>query len=372
MSRTPEALMRAIQEAAEWNQRLEAGDLDDVQRREYSLWMQTPLHQAEMGRVCLIDTLLHQAPLSNEPASRPDNVIDFESYAPMTRPRVKQPPPPERKSRLGLKWVAGAVAAGLVIGFVMVGKTVQPVAARQTIVTTVGAWDKKLMDDGSVLYAGPQTELTFHRDGRQRTVVFARGEAFFDVASDPAHPFVVTTDFGSVRVLGTEFLVAYKGDSVVITVREGKVGVTPLRAPDSMQPTATLVANQQVVMSSAGVRGPVAVDAERESMWVRNSGPASRRLSFRRSTRSMPNIRTERAPRAEPCSACNGAERRVSPPGAALRAAPHGINGIRLNLFIFRHLFARQAIPWGSPAALSQSSRRGLTLSPSISQSRAK
>lgn len=270
MSRTPEALMRAIQEAAEWNQRLEAGDLDDVQRREYSLWMQTPLHQAEMGRVCLIDTLLHQAPLSNEPASRPDNVIDFESYAPMTRPRVKQPPPPERKSRLGVKWVAGAVAAGLVIGFVMVGKTVEPVAARQTIVTTVGAWDKKLMDDGSVLYAGPQTELTFHRDGRQRTVMFARGEAFFDVASDPAHPFVVTTDFGSVRVLGTEFLVAYKGDSVVITVREGKVGVTPLRAPDSMQPTATLVANQQVVMSSAGVRGPVAVDAERESMWVRN------------------------------------------------------------------------------------------------------
>jgi transmembrane sensor len=90
------------------------------------------------------------------------------------------------------------------------------------------------------------------------------------VAPDPTHPFVVTTDFGSVRVLGTEFLVAYKGNSVVITVREGKVGVTPLRAPDAMQPTATLVANQQVVMSSEDVRGPVAVDAEREVMWVRN------------------------------------------------------------------------------------------------------
>jgi transmembrane sensor len=270
MDRIPEALLRAIHEAAEWNQRLKAGDLDDVQRRDYCLWMQSPLHQLEMGRVCLIDALLHLAPLRNEPVWRPDNVIDFESYAPMTRLRVKEPPPPKRKSRLGLKLAAGAVAAGLAFGFVVVGKLVDPVAPETVIVTRVGAWDKKLMDDGSVIYAGPESELTFHSDGQQRSVTFVRGEAFFDVAADPAHPFVVTTDFGSVRVLGTEFLVAHKGNAVVITVREGKVGVTPKQASDAMQPTATLVANQQIVMSSIGVRGPVMVDAEREVMWVRN------------------------------------------------------------------------------------------------------
>jgi transmembrane sensor len=121
-----------------------------------------------------------------------------------------------------------------------------------------------------VLYAGPQSELSYQMNGQQRTVRFERGEAFFDVAPDPAHPFVVNTDFGSVRVLGTEFLVAYNNDSVAITVLEGKVAVTPLRAPDAMQPTTTLTANQQVVMSSVGVQGPVAVDAEREVMWVRN------------------------------------------------------------------------------------------------------
>jgi len=89
MSRTSEALLRAIHEAAEWNLRLEAGDLDDVQRREYCLWLQSPLHQLEMGRVCLIDALLHLAPLRSEPVWRPDNVIDFESYAPTIRPRVQ-------------------------------------------------------------------------------------------------------------------------------------------------------------------------------------------------------------------------------------------------------------------------------------------
>jgi transmembrane sensor len=272
MSRIPEVLLRAIHEAAEWNQRLKAGDLDDVQRREYCIWLQSPLHQIEMGRVCLIDALLQLAPLRNEPVWRPDNVIDFESYAPMTRPRVKEPPPPKRKQRLGWKLAAGAVAAGLAIGFVVVvvGRSADPVVPEAVIVTTIGAWDKKLMDDGSVIYAGPNSELTFHSDGQQRSVTFVRGEAFFDVAPDPTHPFVVTTDFGSVRVLGTEFLVAYKGNSVVITVREGKVGVTPKQAPDAMQPAVTLVANQQVVMSSVGLRGPVAVDAEREVMWVRN------------------------------------------------------------------------------------------------------
>jgi len=270
MSRIPDALLRAIHEAAEWNQRLKAGDLDDVQRREYCLWMRSPLHQIEMGRVCLIDALLHLAPLRSEPLWRPDNVIDFESYAPMTRPRMKEPPPPKRKQRFGLKLAAAAAVAGLAIGFVVIGKSVEPVAADTTIVTTIGAWDKKLMDDGSVIYAGPESELTFHQDGRQRSVAFARGEAFFDVAPDPTHPFIVATDFGSVRVLGTEFLVAYKGNSVVITVREGKVGVTPSGSADTMQPTATLVANQQVVMSSSGVNPAARVDAEREVMWVRN------------------------------------------------------------------------------------------------------
>lgn len=271
MSRIPE-LIRAIQEAAEWNQRLKAGDLDDAQRREYRLWMQSSsLHRTEMGRVCLIDALLHLAPLRNEPSCRPDNVIDFESYAPMIRPQVQEPPPPKRKRSLGLKLVAGAVAAGLAIGCVLIGKSVTPSSRpEEVIVTRVGAWDKKLMADGSVLYAGPESELKFQMNDRQRTVNFTRGEVFFDVAPDPAQPFVVITDFGRVRVLGTEFLVAYKGDSVVITVREGKVGVTPRQARDPMQPTATLGANQQVVMSSGGVQGPVTADAERESMWVRN------------------------------------------------------------------------------------------------------
>ena len=73
MSRIPEALIRTILEAAEWNQRLKAGDLDDAQLREYCQWMSIPLHQTEMGRVCLIDALLHQAPLRNEPSWRPVN-----------------------------------------------------------------------------------------------------------------------------------------------------------------------------------------------------------------------------------------------------------------------------------------------------------
>lgn len=270
MSRIPEALIRAIHEAAEWNQRLKAGDLDDAQRREYRQWMQAPLHQSEMGRVCLLDALLHQVPLRNEPAWRPDNVIDFESYAPMMRPRVKEPPPHERKPRLGLKLVAGAIAAGVAIGFVIVGRTIDPALPEENMATSVGAWDKKLMHEGSVLYAGPRTELTFQQSDKQRTVTFTRGEAFFDVAPDPTHPFVVTTDFGNVRVLGTEFLIAYRGDSVVITVREGKIAVLPSRASANAQPTTTLVANQQVVMSSAGLHGPVAVDAERETKWVRN------------------------------------------------------------------------------------------------------
>jgi transmembrane sensor len=271
MSRMSEQLMQAIREAAEWNQRLKAGGLDEAQRRECKQWMETSLHQEELGQMCLIDVLLRQAQIKLEsPGRRPDNVIDFESYFPQLRPRTHDQVMPERRRRFGSKLKAAAAVVCLGLGVVIAGRAVSPVEESEVIATRVGAWDKKLTADGSVIYAGPVTDLTFRMDGKRRAVTFSRGEAFFDVAKDPAQPFVVITPHGTIRVVGTEFSVAYKGDSVVVTVVEGRVAVMPKRPDGSVQPTIALAANQQVVMSLSSVRGPATVDAERKVKWIRN------------------------------------------------------------------------------------------------------
>lgn len=53
------------------------------------------------------------------------------------------------------------------------------------------------------------------------------GEAFFEVAPDQKHPFIVTADHLKIRVVGTKFNVkAYREENAIeVTLTEGKVGV---------------------------------------------------------------------------------------------------------------------------------------------------
>jgi transmembrane sensor len=141
----------------------------------------------------------------------------------------------------------------------------------QVIVTKQGRWDKELLEDGTVVYAGPRTKLRFHFNDETRAVTLVRGEALFEVAKEPGRPFIVTTDAGRVQAVGTEFATADLGDTVVVTVAEGKVVVTPTAIrDDGMQPMTPVVAGQQVVLSPAGASAPVDVDTDRELKWIRD------------------------------------------------------------------------------------------------------
>lgn len=62
------------------------------------------------------------------------------------------------------------------------------------------------LSDGTKVWLNAQSEITFPTQftGDVRTVEL-KGEAFFEVESDPRHPFVVNTGQMSVRVLGTSF-----------------------------------------------------------------------------------------------------------------------------------------------------------------------
>jgi transmembrane sensor len=59
-------------------------------------------------------------------------------------------------------------------------------------------------------------------DGRE---VFLKGEAYFEVARDEKHPFVIHADGGRIEVLGTKFNVRAWGTDrhIVVAVQEGKV-----------------------------------------------------------------------------------------------------------------------------------------------------
>jgi ferric-dicitrate binding protein FerR (iron transport regulator) len=114
-----------------------------------------------------------------------------------------------------------------------------------TLTVPYGKRSKVRLSDGTVVNLNAGTSLRFpikFIEGKDREVFLERGEAYFDVAKDANHPFIVNTDEVGIRVLGTQFNVSsYPEDKNITTVLvEGSVNVYDKQEPFNTE-TATLL-----------------------------------------------------------------------------------------------------------------------------------
>jgi transmembrane sensor len=93
--------------------------------------------------------------------------------------------------------------------------------------TAVGEQRVVRLDDGTRLSLNSETRVAIDYTKSQRRVQLIRGEAYFEVAHNPARPFVVTAGGTRVTALGTTFVVRYDADRTAVTLVEGKVVVAP-------------------------------------------------------------------------------------------------------------------------------------------------
>ncbi len=104
------------------------------------------------------------------------------------------------------------------------------------VATAVGDRRQVALADGSAVTVNTASTVRASFAGGQRQVWLDRGEAYFEVAHDRRHPFVVFAGGRKVTVLGTKFSVRRDGDTVTVAVAEGRVRVedsdpaTPERA----------------------------------------------------------------------------------------------------------------------------------------------
>lgn len=92
------------------------------------------------------------------------------------------------------------------------------------------------LSDGTVVHLNSGTKMRYpiqFLKGQKREVQIS-GEAYFDVAKDKEHPFVVSSDDIAIEVLGTQFnFSTYKEESVVGAVLvEGAIKMINSRFPD--------------------------------------------------------------------------------------------------------------------------------------------
>lgn len=142
------------------------------------------------------------------------------------RPRVRL-----RRNRAAA-WGALAAAAALAIAWV---------GWRQftpTATTPIGAFQKLDLPDGSVVQLNTDSAIKVRYSERERRVELLRGEAHFDVAKNPARPFIVAANHVAVRAVGTAFNVRLLADAVDVLVTQGKVQVNNAGSGESLLPAS--------------------------------------------------------------------------------------------------------------------------------------
>ncbi len=115
--------------------------------------------------------------------------------------------------------------------------------------SAAGERKKIQLADGSLVWLSPNSKLSYpdQFNDKQRSVSLD-GEAFFEVAHDADHPFIIKTGKVNTVVLGTSFNIsAYpKQKTISVTLVSGKVAVA-LHTTNSTH-TEMILPNQQVII----------------------------------------------------------------------------------------------------------------------------
>lgn len=200
--------------AADWAARLDRGPLSVADEEALESWLgEDTRHRGAFMRMRAI--ALHTQRAS--------------ALGPSFDPERFQPPAAanrEHKLRSQMLWLGAAAAA-----LIAVVTLPRLLTSGRDFETRIGEMRVISLEDGSAmsLNTDSRAQVTFSDD--RRTIRLLNGEALFDVAKDPARPFVVEAGEASVRAIGTSFTVRHlKHAPIQVIVQEGLVEVQQLSA----------------------------------------------------------------------------------------------------------------------------------------------
>lgn len=229
-----QTLTRAEREASGWIVRIKAHDATERDRRDFQAWLDAdpdhPKAYAKLERTWgAVQSLQH---------------LKGRAAANDTAPR------PRRSWALPAAAIAACALLAIGAG-IWLTRAPSPFAPSERYATVPAEVRTITLEDGSTITLSGAGEASVTLSDRERRVELTRGSALFDVAHDPARPFVVHTPEGDITVLGTEFVVRISAGEVRTTVLRGSVsGVaqpTGLFSRSSGSVTAAI--NEEIVLS---------------------------------------------------------------------------------------------------------------------------
>ncbi|MCY1502352.1 Protein FecR [compost metagenome] len=174
------------------------------------------------------------------------------------------PPRPAKRPALRL-FGGGALAACLAllaIGAMQLGLLPATHTWLADHHTAVAERRELQLPDGSRVELDALSTLDVDFSDGQRRLELRGGAAIFHVRHDPARPFVVSAEGGTVTALGTVFEVRHQPEGVRVTCSEGVVAI---RQPGFEQ--RLLRAGEQLHYGTQGPTPVAAVDSSQELAW---------------------------------------------------------------------------------------------------------
>lgn len=233
---------RLADEAARWVARIDAGDWSDADEAALTRWFDAN----PRGRGALLEAQAAWAMLDRRTAA---------AVSPQRRDasRIRSHRP----------LVAGLIAASLAIA-VAVPLLHDPATTYETAIGDVRSVE---LPDGSRATINTASRVRIDYDATERDAHVDAGEAWFDVAKNPARPFVVRAGDVSVVAVGTAFSVRRTATGADVLVSEGKVRVRS-------------IADGAEILLSAGERASVAAHVPPQAVAV-GAASIARALAWR-------------------------------------------------------------------------------------------
>lgn len=259
-----------VDEAAEWAVRVDAGPLSEAEKAELAAWLKaSPIHLEEF--------MLAAATLAGIAQTDPDLTIDIaglldESGAEIvalssaTSEQSDASQPQNWITTGRLVGIVSGLAAAIGISIALWLTNLSSESAAPTLPryqTALGEQRSVQLEDGTLVHINTQSELSVAYSEGERRIDLVRGEALFDVYTDPDRPFRVTAGGTTAEALGTVFNVRLTDEVAVVSVVEGKVKVDKV-VPQAPEPAEHIIVAAPVteetipdIVLSAGERASV-------------------------------------------------------------------------------------------------------------------
>jgi transmembrane sensor len=242
-----EALTTVDDLAAAWFARQRAGDMTPAEAVELEGWLDAdPEHRAALDA-------LHRAWERAELARHDPEILAWRERA-------------LRKRGWREAFGGRAIAAALMVAVLGAGATWGVTStglltgywrfSAQEFHTDHGQRATFTLPDGSKVTLNTDSQLRTRAADGKRQVYLDKGQAFFRVAHDASHPFVVHAAGRTVTAIGTAFDVRVEGRKLEVTLVEGKIRVEapvpPAPAPKGKAPADTPAPAIQATEMTAG------------------------------------------------------------------------------------------------------------------------